>query len=463
MAVEIVQPRWLSPGTVTALSRELSDPAPIAAARRLAAERVAELPMEPNPLYRTYGYFAGVELGAADPTVRGTPVALPPLGRQTVQLLHDASGTRFRASPDLPPSVATFTDLASIWANDGDAARTFFAPDGALTDRLSAVSAATLNRGYRLTIHPGAEGPIRVQDLTVLSQPREALSVHREIHLKPETSVLVTEEAFSTPTPSNGQRLVASTTKLHLDRAARAAVLTVHAPDDEAVAVYSRQARLGPQSRLTWMWNGLGGFRTKLRNLTELHGDGADVEDLQTFFGDRNQSYDSSIQISHIGRETHGQSVTRGVFRETARGMSRGLVRIESEARGTLSYLSEHAMLLSRGARSDTIPILEILCRDVKATHSTSVAPVDPEKVFYLESRGMSGTAAVRMIAEGFLANVLDRSPIGRLRDLLYPHLAARWDKTPILWGPEALPCLPALEEGAGTTGGDWRFDAKLR
>ena len=69
--------------------------------------------------------------------------------------------------------------------------------------------------------------------------------------------------------------------------------------------------------------------------------------------------------------------------------MSRGLVRIEKEARKTISYLSEHAMLLSRGARSDTIPILEILCRDVKATHSSSVAPVDPERIFYLESRGL--------------------------------------------------------------------------
>ncbi|EQD30836.1 SUF system FeS cluster assembly, SufBD, partial [mine drainage metagenome] len=53
------------------------------------------------------------------------------------------------------------------------------------------------------------------------------------------------------------------------------------------------------------------------------------------------------------------------------------------------------------GARSDTIPILEILCRDVKATHSTSVAPVDPDRVFYLESRGHPTSSAVRMIGRG--------------------------------------------------------------
>ncbi|MCI4317846.1 MAG: SufD family Fe-S cluster assembly protein, partial [Thermoplasmata archaeon] len=138
-------------------------------------------------------------------------------------------------------------------------------------------------------------------------------------------------------------------------------------------------------------------------------------------------------------------------------------VRIEAEARRTLSYLSEHAMLLSRGARSDTIPILEILCRDVKATHSSSVAPVDPEKVFYLESRGIAPDRAVRMIGEGFLSHVLERSPLAQLRDLLYPHLATRWEGKPIPWRSEEFPSLSTVEFGGPDANADWRFDAKLR
>jgi Fe-S cluster assembly scaffold protein SufB len=167
--------------------------------------------------------------------------------------------------------------------------------------------------------------------------------------------------------------------------------------------------------------------------------------------------------MRHIATDTHGQSVTRGVFRDESRGMSRGLVRIEADARRTLSYLSEHAMLLSKGARSDTIPILEILCRDVKATHSSSVAPVDPEKVFYLESRGMPKDRSVRMIGEGFLSHVLERSPVAQLRDLLYPHLATRWEGHPIVWSSEEYPTLPAMEIGGPDANAEWRFDSKLR
>ncbi|HXQ49005.1 MAG TPA: SufD family Fe-S cluster assembly protein, partial [Thermoplasmata archaeon] len=201
----------------------------------------------------------------------------------------------------------------------------------------------------------------------------------------------------------------------------------------------------------------------RMRNTTILPGNGSDVEDLQAFYGAQNQGYDSSINITHIGTDTHGQSITRGVFRDEARGMSRGLVRIEKDARRTLSYLSEHAMLLSRGARSDTIPILEILCRDVKATHSTSVAPVDPEKIFYLESRGVPEGDAVRMIGEGFLSHVLERAPFANLRDILYPYLHARWDGRTVDWSSEPDVSLPPLEFRGGEAAPDWRFDSKLR
>jgi len=239
--------------------------------------------------------------------------------------------------------------------------------------------------------------------------------------------------------------------------------LTVHAPDLRTVSVYRRTATTGDDARVGWMWNGLGGYRAKVRNHTRLTGRGSIADDLQTFYGAREQSYDSSFDLTHSATDTHGTSVTRGVFTDQARGMSRGLVRIEPEARKTVALISEHAMLLSRGARSDTIPILEILCRDVKATHSTSVAPVDPEKVFYLESRGVPETDAVRMIGEGFLSNVFDRAPIAGLREILFPWLQARWDGQEIPWAEDRFPGLPHLEVTGTEAAPDWRFDSKLR
>jgi Fe-S cluster assembly scaffold protein SufB len=454
---------WLSLDDVRTLSSGLSDPAPLRAVREDAHDRFLRLPLEPNPLYRGYGYFSNVDLRGIEPNARGRPVALPPRLPGAVRIVHDASGTRVELPPELRDAGVRVTPLAELWERTTETVPQFLRGSEEPTDKLTALATALINRGYRLEIPDGAAAPVRVQDLVLLSLPHQAISVRRALRAGTGTQLLFTEETMSAPAVPDGQRLVASSTDLDLGARAKAIFLTVHAPDLRAVGLYRRTATTGPDSRLGWLFNGLGGFRTKNRNRTALTGNGSVVDDLQTFFGARDQAFDSAVDLTHIGTDTHGQSITRGVFRDEARGMSRGLVRIEHEARKTVSFISEHAMLLSKGARSDTIPILEILCRDVKATHSTSVAPVDPEKVFYLESRGMDESESVRAIGEGFLSYVLERAPITGLRDILYPALAARWDDQEIAWGPEKFPALPSLEVTGTEAAPEWRFDAKLR
>lgn len=453
---------WLPDSAVDALSESLRDPAKVLGIRRAAFQSFLELPLEPNPLYRKYGYFAGVDLNGLDPAAVGGPVPLPPAADGVLRIVHDSSGTRVELPPELESAGVEVETLPQIWKKGDAAAAEHLEGSDPSGDRLSALAVALVNRGYRLRIPGRLRAPVRLQDVTVLSSPREALSVHRSIQVGGDSRLLASEEVYSTA-PSDHQRLIASSANLKIGDGAQASYLTVHAPDSRAVGLVSRKAVAQRGARLGWVWGGFGGFRTRIRNFSTLEGQGSDIEDLQAFFGRGQQAYDSAVHMTHTGTDTHGQSVTRGVFQDDARGMSRGLVRIEKEARKTVSFLSEHAMLLSRGARSDTIPILEILCRDVKATHSSSVAPVDPEKVFYLESRGMTESSAVRMISEGFLSHVLTRAPIANLRDLLYPLLAARWEGQEVRWSAPSFPALPRLEFASDVPETDWRFDAKLR
>ncbi|MGP8077284.1 MAG: SufD family Fe-S cluster assembly protein [Thermoplasmata archaeon] len=454
---------WVTHDEVQRLSSALGDPEPFAARRTDAFDRFQHLPLEPNPLYRGYGYFSNVDLTGVAAETRGAPVETPATLPGAIRIVHDLAGTRAEVPSSLRDAGVRLRTLSEMWKGGAKDAETLLHDAEEPTDRLTALATVLLNRGYVLDVPDRLSAPIRVQELTVLSAPHEALSIRRVLRAGASSQVLVSEETFSVAPGDDGQRLVASST--HLDVGARAKVifLSVHAPDLRAVSVYRRSATVGEAGRLAWMWNGLGGFRTKIKNQTKLVGNGAAVNDLQTFYGARDQSYDSSVELTHVATDTHGQSVTRGVFTDEARGMSRGLVRIEHEARRTLSYISEHAMLLSRAARSDTLPILEILCRDVKATHSTSVHPVDPEQMFYLESRGIPGPDAVRMIGEGFLAYVHERAPISGLREVLYPALEARWNGETLAWRGAASPLLPELAVTGTETAPEWRFDAKLR
>jgi Fe-S cluster assembly scaffold protein SufB len=449
---------WVTRSKLEGLESALGDPEPVREARDRAFRAFEELSVEPDPLYRGYSNISGADLRAIDPSVPGAPVAVPVSDPSTLRIIHDASGTRIELPSALADAGVRVRTLPELWAEH--AADVSPAPQ----DKLHALALALVNRAVDLTVPDQCAVPVRVQDITVLSRPHEAISVRRTIHVGTRARLLFTEELYSTEEPGpDAQRLYGSTVTLRTSAESAAHYLTLHAPDLSAVSVYHRHGIAGTRARLAWLWAGFGGLRTKAKSLTEIPGSGAEVEDLQTFYGQGDQAYDSAVQITHQGTDTRGQSITRGVFKDQARGVSRGVVRIEKEARKTLSFLSEHAMLLSPGARSDTIPVLEILCRDVKATHSTSVAPVDPEKVFYLESRGMTPSDAVRMIGEGFLSHVLERAPIAQLRDALYPVLAARWDGRPILWAGEHLPALPPLTVTDEIASEEWRFDAKLR
>ena len=83
--------------------------------------------------------------------------------------------------------------------------------------------------------------------------------------------------------------------------------------------------------------------------------------------------------------------------------------------------------MLSDKARADVIPELEVLADDVSANHGAASAPLDPEQVFYLQSRGLDKKESRDIIVEGFLMDAFKdfKSPalIDHLRTLLLVHL----------------------------------------
>jgi len=106
----------------------------------------------------------------------------------------------------------------------------------------------------------------------------------------------------------------------------------------------------------------------------------------------------------------------------------KGLIEIERSAIGTDSFLGEFDMNLSKAARAVAIPSLEIDQPDCRrAAHSSSVGPIDPAQLFYLESRGISPDEARKFIVLGFLEPVVARVPLESARERLRELLDEKW------------------------------------
>jgi len=135
--------------------------------------------------------------------------------------------------------------------------------------------------------------------------------------------------------------------------------------------------------------------------------------------------------LIHIGADTTGDLLSKGVFIDRARGYYKGMIVIERSAKGTDSFLGEFAMLLAKQARSVTIPSLEIDQPDVRrAAHSSSVGPIDEDEIFYLMSRGIPREVARKFIVLGFLEPVVARIPLGAAQDRLRQLLEQKWPQT---------------------------------
>src|SRR3989304_5262475 len=113
---------------------------------------------------------------------------------------------------------------------------------------------------------------------------------------------------------------------------------------------------------------------------------------------------------------TTGKVLSKGVMKDGSKSIFKGMIRIAKDAKNSQSYLGEHSLLLSKEAKSDAIPGLEIETNDVKATHAASVSQIDDEKIFYLMARGLDKDEAKKLIITGFFSPIIERMPSMQIR-----------------------------------------------
>ena len=137
-----------------------------------------------------------------------------------------------------------------------------------------------------------------------------------------------------------------------------------------------------------------------------LSGRGARLNVVGAFFLGNSDEVRATINITHTAADTYSNTLIKSVLTERARGGFYGLVKINRGAKNTDTYFREDALLLSKEAKAEAIPSLEIDENEVKAGHASTVGPVDPEQIFYLMSRGVTQTEAKRMVVQGYFHSV---------------------------------------------------------
>lgn len=159
-----------------------------------------------------------------------------------------------------------------------------------------------------------------------------------------------------------------------------------------------------------------------------LQGDNSKAEIFGLFAGKDKDYVAFETHTIHEGNNTYGHTTVKTLLKDEAKSEYFGLIRIEKNTEASDGHLSHDTMLLSKKAKSKSVPSLEIEANDVKAGHSASVGQVDDEAVFYLRSRGLNEEQARELMIEGFFEDLLmkieDVSMADRLRNNLKNSLS---------------------------------------
>jgi len=189
----------------------------------------------------------------------------------------------------------------------------------------------------------------------------------------------------------------------------RIEVITINELNKDVTAFQRRKAKASKDSFVNWTDICVGSKYVKSDVITELNGNGASTTNLVLFSGSQNQQYDIYTASIHNSPDTFSDIKTKGILNDNAKALSRGLVKIGKEAYNSNGYEKQDVLLMSDKAEADAIPNLEIDNHDVKCSHGSTIGQIDPDKLFYLMSRGLNENCAKQKIAEGYFAPILDQ------------------------------------------------------
>lgn len=199
-------------------------------------------------------------------------------------------------------------------------------------------------------------------------------------------------------------------------------VVSVQQWDDDAVHAASHQARVDRDATLRHFVVSFGGAVVRVNPSVELSGAGAQGELYGLSYSDADQHLESQVYLFHKGHDTRGDVLYKGALQGAgARSVWIGDVLIGPDAVGTDSYEANRNLVLTDGARAESIPNLEIETGDIRgAGHASATGRFDDEQLFYLQSRGISEDEARRLVVVGFLTDIVQRLGIPALEAELH-------------------------------------------
>ncbi len=228
-----------------------------------------------------------------------------------------------------------------------------------------------------------------------------------------------------------GSATYADNVDIRIGDGAQATVVFLQDWDDDAVHVGHHRYLVGRDARVLSVVVTLGGDLVRLVPSVDYSSTGGDAELLGLFFADAGQHLEHRLFVDHDMPHCRSRVLYRGALQgEGAHTVWIGDVLIRPNAVGTDTYEVNRNLLLTEGARADSVPNLEIETGEVVgAGHASATGRFDDEQLFYLQSRGIPEDEARRLVVRGFFHEILRRIGIDEIEARLAAKIETELDQ----------------------------------
>jgi Fe-S cluster assembly protein SufD len=331
------------------------------------------------------------------------------------QIVFSPEGTTVKLSEEISQQGVIFTDLATAATKHPALLEKMLgsivkADEG----KFAALAMALAHNGVLLYVPKGVhiEDPLH----SVLWGPGASLAYlsHLLVWVEDDASVTYVHEAAS---PNDEEQSAhAGIVELHVGESSNLRFIELQSWGDRVWNFSHERAILKRDAKLDWIFGALGSQLTKNFSEINLEGEGGEARMSGFYFTDDEQHLDHDTQQNHKAANTTSDLLFKGALEEKSRSVWQGMIYVAPDAQQTDGFQANRNLVLSKEARADSIPGLEIMADDVRCTHASTIGKIDDEELFYLLSRGISEKDARQIIVEGFFDPIMQRIPFDGVR-----------------------------------------------
>jgi Fe-S cluster assembly protein SufD len=291
-------------------------------------------------------------------------------------------------------------------------------------DRASAVAMAQATKGTHTVIKAGVE----------LTEPVVIERIGRGGRGYSHHIVEIGANARGTVVfDHRGELTVSGNVEVIVGDGAQLSMVAIYDCEPSSVLLVAHAARIGRDALFRHVNIGLGGGVVRIVPTVQYAGPGGRAELLGVGFAGPGSHIETRLFVDHAVPQCSSDVLYKNALSgETARTVWIGDVRIRPAATGTQTYEMNRNLLLSDGARADSVPNLEIETGEIAgAGHASATGRFDDLQLFYLQSRGIAEAEARRLVVRGFFADVVNRIGVPDLQHRIMTTIEARLGFTP--------------------------------